>query len=276
MNIRPDINPDFTPDFPAIKARQNAAWASVDYAVVGTTLQIVGEMLAETMNLSPGATVLDVAAGNGNATLAFARRWHLVTSTDYVPGLLDKGRARAEAEGLPVHFEIADAEALPYEDGTFDAVVSTFGVMFAPNQTAAAAELSRVCRKGGKIGMANWSPRSFVGLLFQTLGRFVPPPQGVKPPSLWGDEHWLAEAFPDATHVSIKLRNFMFRYRSPGHFVDVFRTLYGPVHKAFAALDAAGRSALEAEMIALIERFNTTTDGSVRVPGEYAEVVITK
>ena len=264
------------PDYTAIKTKQNAAWASGDYAAVGTTLQIVGENLAEALDLVPGAEVLDVAAGNGNATLACARRWHRVTSTDYVQGLLDKGRARAAAEGLDVEFRLADAEALPFPDERFDAVVSTFGVMFAPNQAQAAAELRRVTRPGGCIGLANWTPQGFIGQLFGTLGGHVAPPPGVRSPALWGDEDWLRETFEDTSHVAIRRRSFAFRYRDAGHFVGVFRTLYGPVHKAFLALDEAGREALDADIRALIARMNVATDGSMSVPGEYLEVVVTR
>lgn len=272
MTIQTDIAPDFT----AIKARQNAAWASGDYAVVGTTLQIVGETLAEAMDLRAGTCVLDVAAGNGNATLAFARRFHEVTSTDYVQGLLDKGRARAEAEGHDVAFRIADAEALPFRDASFDAAVSTFGVMFAPNQTQAAAEMMRVVRPGGRIGMANWTPAGFIGQLFKTLGGHVAPPAGVRSPALWGDGDWLHETFAAASGIRMQECMFNFRYRDPAHFIDVFRTLYGPVHKAFLALDAEGAAALEADMLALIGRFNSATDGSVVIPSAYAEVVIAR
>lgn len=265
-----------TPDYDAIKAKQNAAWASGDYAVVGTTLQIVGETLAETMDMRPGASVLDVAAGNGNATLAFARRFHEVTSTDYVPQLLEKGRARAEAEALNVAFRIADAEALPFADDSFDAVVSTFGVMFAPNQAQAAAEMLRVVKPGGRIGMANWTMAGFIGQLFKTLGGHIAPPPGVKSPAFWGDVTWLNDQFGAAQTIKTQARTFTFRYRSPAHFVDLFRALYGPVHKAFLALDEAGQAALEADMLALIDRFNTAKDGSMRVDSDYAEVIVTK
>jgi SAM-dependent methyltransferase len=267
------LNPDYT----AIKAKQNAAWSSGDYAKIGTTLQIVGEILAETMDLAPDATVLDVAAGNGNATLAFARRWCKVTSTDYVGALLEQARTRAEAEGLAVNFEIADAEDLPFDNGCFDAVVSTFGVMFAPNQMQAASELVRVCRSGGKIGLANWTPGGFIGQLFKTLGKHVAPPAGLNSPAQWGSKPWIEEAFAaGAKSISIEDRAFVFRYRSPGHFVEFFRTYYGPVHKAFLALDGAAQAALASDLNATIARFNTATDGSMRVPSGYAEIVVTK
>jgi SAM-dependent methyltransferase len=266
-----------TPDYTAIKTKQNAAWASGDYARIGITLQATGENLAEAMDLPPGSRVLDVAAGNGNATLAFARRWCEVTSTDYVDTLLMRGRARAEAEGLDVTWQMADVERLPFESATFDAVVSTFGAMFAPDQTTAAAEMMRVCRPGGMIGMANWTPDGFIGQLFKTLGRHVPPPAGVRSPAQWGARNWLNDVFgARAQSILINDRAFVFRYRSPDHFVDFFRTYYGPVHKAFLALDAASQAAPASEMRDLIARFNTAKDGTMRVPSDYAEVIVTK
>lgn len=274
MNIHSTI---IETDFEAIKSKQNAAWASGNYAVVGTTLQIVGETLAETMDNKAGPQILDVAAGNGNATLAFARRWHDVTSTDYVASLLESGKARAKAEGHDVDFKVADAEALPFDDNSYDAVVSTFGVMFTPNQEQAARELVRVCKRRGQIGMANWTPSSFIGRLFKTLGRHVAPPAGVQSPALWGDQAWLDETFATTTStIRVTKRHFNFRYRSPAHFIDVFRTLYGPVHKTFLALDANGQAALEADILALIAEFNISTDGSMNAPAEYAEIIITK
>ncbi len=268
---------DAAPDFSGIKAKQNAAWSSGDYAKIGTTIQIVGETLAEAMDLSPGARVLDVAAGNGNATLAFARRWCDVTSTDYVDTLLVRGRARAEAEAHDIRFQLADAENLPFEDGDFDAVVSTFGVMFAPNQTKAASELVRTCSPGGKIGLANWTPESFIGQLFKTIGKHVPPPAGVSSPAQWGRQDWIEETFQThAQSIGIAFREFIFRYHSPEHFVSFFREFYGPVHKAFLAIDKDGQAQLEADILELIAQKNTAADGSMRVPAQYAEIVIVK
>lgn len=273
MSIHTKIKPDFT----AIKTKQNAAWSSGNYAIVGSTLQIVGETLAEAMDPKPGSKILDVAAGNGNATLAFARRWHDVTSTDYVQSLLDAGQARARAEGHDVTYKIADAEALPFEDNEFDAVVSTYGVMFAPDQQTAASEMMRTTRSGGQIGMANWTPAGFVGQLFKRLGAHVTPPVGVKSPALWGDEAWIDNTFgPAARVISITKRQFTFRYASPAHFVDVFRSFYGPVHKAFLALDETAQAALEADIIDLIEGMNVARDGSMAVPSEYLEVIVCK
>lgn len=255
--------------------RQQLAWSAGDYAVIGTTLQIVGESLCEALDLHAGERVLDVAAGNGNATLAAARRWCDVVSTDYVPALLERGRARASAEGLPVRFEQADAENLPYPDHSFDVVLSTFGVMFTPDQDKAAAEMARACKPGGRIGLANWTPASFVGELFKTMGKYAPPPAGVKPPALWGTEARLREIFCERLDsMAIEHRDFVFRYQSAAHWLEVFRTFYGPMHKAFGALDAARQDALAADLIALAEKFNRATDGTLVAPSGYIEVVI--
>jgi ubiquinone/menaquinone biosynthesis C-methylase UbiE len=264
-------------DLAAIKARQHAAWSSGDYAVVGTTLQIVGEELCEALDLRAGSKVLDVAAGNGMASLAAARRWCEVTSTDYVSTLLDRGRARATAEGLPVEFRVADAEALPFDDASFDAVVSTFGVMFTPNQERAAAEMLRVCKSGGQVGLANWTPDGFVGQMFKTLGKYVAPPAAAKSPLLWGTRARLTELFgSSAVWVKTESRQFNFRYLTPQHFLDVFRTFYGPMLKAFSALDTRKQNALERDLLELIARLNRTDDSTMVVPSEYLEVVIMK
>jgi SAM-dependent methyltransferase len=263
-------------DLEALKARQHGAWSSGDYAIVGTTLQIVGEELCEALDLRSGQKVLDVAAGNGNVSLAAARRWCDVVSTDYVPSLLERGRTRAAAEGLPVEFKPADAEALGFADASFDVVVSTFGVMFTPNQDKAAAELLRVCRSGGKIGLANWTPDGFIGQLFKTLGKYLPPPAGTRSPALWGTRPRLNELFAPAALIKAEPRHFNFRYRSPGHFVEVFRTYYGPTLKAFAALDEGNRTALTDDLLTLIGSMNRAKDGTMVVPSEYLEVVVVK
>ena len=265
------------PDLAALKQRQQGAWSSGDYAVVGTTLQIVGEQLCEALDLRSGSKVLDVAAGNGNATLAAARRWCDVTSTDYVPALLERGRERAAAERLTITFREADAEALPFPDASFDVVVSTFGVMFTPNQDKAAAELARVCRPGGKIGLANWTPQGFIGQLFKTLGKHLPPPAGVKSPALWGTTARLQEMFGGrASEIVAEPRMFVFRYRSPEHWLDVFKSFYGPMLKAFAALDEANQQKLHQDLMMLIGSMNRADDGTVVVHSEYLEAVIGK
>ena len=265
------------PDYEAIKLRQQATWASGDFAVVGVTLQIVGESLAEAADIRAGERVLDVAAGNGNATLAAARRFAEVTSTDYVPALLDKGRARAAAEGLQVSFQVADAEDLPFEDGSFDAALSTFGAMFTPDHARPAREMLRVTRRGGRIGLANWTPEGFIGQLFKVIGQYIPAPAGLKSPALWGNESHIAELFgAQARSIRAVRRNFNFRYRSAAHWLRIFRDYYGPTHKAFAALDAARQDALAQDITALLERLNVAGPASLVVPGEYLEVVITK
>jgi SAM-dependent methyltransferase len=265
------------PDFEAMKARQHGAWSSGDYAVVGTTLQIVGEELCETLDLRSGQKVLDVAAGNGNVTLAAARRWCEVTSTDYVPALLARGKVRADADGMKITFKEADAEALPFGDGSFDVVVSTFGVMFTPNQDRAAAELARVCKRGGKIGLANWTPEGFIGQVFKTLGKYLPPPAGARSPALWGTEARLKEMFgASSSAIRAERRHFAFRYRSPEHFLDVFRSYYGPMLKAFAALDEANQQKLQHDLMALIGSMNRADDGTMVLPSEYLEVVVTR
>jgi SAM-dependent methyltransferase len=275
MNPTPSATP--APDLAALKTKQQAAWTSGNYAIIGTTLQIVGEELCEALDLKSGSKVLDVAAGNGMASLAAARRWCEVTSTDYVPALLGRGRARADAEGLEIQFREADAENLPFADNSFDSVISTFGVMFTPNQDKAAAELLRVCKPNGSIGLANWTPDGFIGQVFKTLGKYLPPPAGAKSPALWGTRGRLGEMFDaGASSVKAQPRLFNFRYRSPDHFLEMFKTYYGPVLKAFAALDAARQEELRNDLHALLVRMNRATNGSLVVPSEYLEVVITK
>jgi len=262
-------------DLAAVKTRQQAAWSTGNYAVVGTTLQIVGENLCEALDLRSGSRVLDVAAGNGNATLAAARRWCDVTSSDYVASLLESGRARAQAEGHTIQFQEADAENLPFPDASFDVVLSTFGVMFTPNQDKAASELARVCKPGGKIGLANWTPESFIGQLFKTIGKYIPPAPGVKSPALWGTKARLEELFGrTAKEIRTTSREFNFRYRSPAHWIEVFRTYYGPMNKTFGALDAGKQAAFTRDVLALMESRNRSGDRTLVLPSEYLEVVI--
>jgi SAM-dependent methyltransferase len=269
--------PSPQPDFAAIKTRQQATWASGNFAIVGTTLQIVGESLAEAADVRAGDQVLDVAAGNGNATLAAARRFANVTSTDYVPALLDNAAARAAAEGQQIDFRVADAENLPFTDGRFDVVLSTFGVMFTPNHRRASGELLRVVRSGGRIGLANWTPEGFIGDLFRTVGAAVPSPAVLQSPALWGTESHMVELFgPNADDIRTERKNFNFRYRSPAHWIQVFRDFYGPTHKAFAALPPDGQAQLERNITALLEKWNIAGRDSLVVPGEYLEVVITR
>ncbi len=264
-------------DFNALKRRQQATWASGDFAIIGTTLQIVGESLAEAADVRAGERVLDVAAGNGNASLAAARRFARVTSTDYVPHLLEKGAARARAEGVEISFEVADAENLPFADAAFDVVLSTFGAMFTPEHHRAARELLRVTRSGGRIGLANWTPEGFLGELFRVVGSFAAPPKGTRSPVMWGSEPYIVELFgPEASDLRCVRRHFNFRYRSAAHWIEVFRTFYGPTHRAFSALDAPRQSQLSEAIAALLNRWNVAGPDSLVVPGEYLEIVITK
>ena len=274
MNVQVATPP--TIDLATIKARQQVAWGSGDYAIIGTTLQIVGEMLCEAVDLRSNQRVLDVAAGNGNATLAAARRFAHVVSTDYVGSLLERARERAKADRLPIMFQEADAESLPFPDASFDVVLSTFGVMFTPNQEQAAKELLRVCRPGGKIGLANWTPGSFIGQLFKTIGKYVPPAPGMKSPALWGSKTHLETLFGTRASVVGESKNFAFRYKSPKHWVEMFRNYYGPVVKVFAAIDPEAREALEADLFALLDKFNIAQDGTLVAPSEYLETVVTK
>ncbi|MEO8132368.1 MAG: methyltransferase domain-containing protein [Betaproteobacteria bacterium] len=262
-------------DLKALKSRQQAAWSSGDYALIGTTLQIVGEELCEALDLRPGQKVLDVAAGNGNVSLAAARRWCDVVATDYVPALLERTRVRAAAERLSIKCREADAEALPFRDASFDVVVSTFGVMFAPDQEGSASEMLRVCRRGGRIGLANWTPTGFIGQVFRTIGKYAPQPPGAKSPALWGTQSGIEELFgAHAVSVRTAPRNFVFRYRSPEHWLEVFKSFYGPVLKTFAALDMNAQAGLQRDLLMLVERFNRSGDRFMIVPGEYLQVVV--
>ena len=264
-----------TPDYTAIKAKQQAIWGSGDYGRVGVTLQITGEQLCEAMDLRSGQSVLDVAGGNGNVSLAAARRFCKVLTTDYVPSLLAQSQKRAQAEGLTIECQQADAEALPFATQSFDNVVSTFGVMFSPDQAQAAAELLRVCRPGGRIGLANWTPDGFIGQLFKTIGRYVPPPPGVQSPAAWGTEQFLQRHFSaDASNIRVTRRHFNFRYQSPEHWLDVFTRYYGPTLKAFQALGEVAAQSLREDITDLIARYNQAGDGGMVVPSEYLEVVI--
>jgi SAM-dependent methyltransferase len=271
------LHQDPSLDYGAIKSRQQSTWASGDFGRIGVRLQIVGESLCEAVDLRAGEKVLDVAAGNGNASLAAARRYTLVTSTDYVPELLAQGRRRADADGLPIATQVADAENLPFDDGEFDVVLSTFGVMFAPNQERAAAELIRVVRPGGRIGLASWTPDGFIGELFRVVGSFVAPPPGLKPPAVWGTETRMVELFgTHARDIRTERKPFVFRNLSPEHWIDEFRRYYGPVLRTFEALDGVGQAKLHNALLGLLERYNRGGRGSLIVPGDYLEVVIQK
>ncbi|HEX7451948.1 MAG TPA: class I SAM-dependent methyltransferase [Polyangiaceae bacterium] len=262
-------------DLSALKIRQQAMWASGDFAVIGTTLQIVGETLCEAADLDAGSQVLDVACGNGNAALAAARRFCKVVGLDYVPQLLERGRERALANGLAVEFVEGDAEALPFPVASFDAVISTFGVMFAPDQERAARELVRVVRPGGTIALANWTPEGFIGRLLATVSQYVPAPAGVPSPILWGTEGRLQQLFPDMKAIRVRRPTFNFRYESANHFIDIFRRFYGPTFKVFGALDPERQAKLADDLRQLVLEFRSPTrTRSVAIPAEYLEVVI--
>jgi SAM-dependent methyltransferase len=262
------------PDLQAVKGRQQVTWSAGDYSRVGNIILITAELLCEAVNPRAGQRVLDVASGSGNAALAAARRFTDVISTDYVPALLDEGRKRAEAEGLPMAFQEADAENLPFPDASFDVVLSTFGAMFAPDHEQVARELVRVCRPGGKIGMTNWTPEGFLGDFFRTMGKHVPPPAGVRSPMLWGSEGHLQQLFGDSlVELTATRRMFVWRQPSPRAWIDYMRTFYGPTLKAFASLDGAGQERLIADLEAMIAGHNAATDGTMEVHAEYLEVV---
>jgi len=266
-----------TPDLTTIKGRQQKAWSAGDYGKVGVTLTMMGEQLAEAVDLRPDQKVLDVASGNGNAALAAARRFCEVTALDYVPMLLEEGRNRAKAEALPIDFVEGDAENLPFEDGSFDVVLSTLGVMFAPDQRKAASELLRVCKPGGKIGLASWVPDGYVGDLFRTMSKYVPPPPGLKSPFRWGTGEGLGELLgEDVTSLQSRRCSLVWRFRSARHHVGFMLEYYGPLNRAFGTLDEEQQRAFENDLISLVESHNRSGDGTAVWPADYLEVVATK
>ena len=271
-----DSSQEQTPNFEAIKQRQRTMWGSGDYSAVGVTLRLMSEQLAEPAQLHPGWRVLDVASGAGNAALAAARRFADVVGLDYVSSLLGRAARRADADDFPVTFVEGDAEVMPFADGSFDAVLSVVGVIFAPDQQRAAAELVRVCRPGGVIGLANWTPDGMIGELLRLVGRYVPPPAGLKPPTRWGTEEGLRELLGDRVTLRVTRREHVFRHRSPEQFVAYFRETYGPMERAFATIDSGAAGQLQADFIALVERWNTATDGTLVAPGAYLEAVATR
>jgi len=269
------VQTDDTP-FGPLKARQQAAWSAGDYAAIGSTLQIVGETLCEALDVRSGQRLLDVAAGNGNAALAAARRGCIVTASDYVPALLERAASRAAADGLTLECRVADAEALPFADGSFDLVTSTFGAMFTPQHDRPAREMLRVCRTGGRIGLANWTPDGFIGQLFKVIGGHVPPPPGLVSPALWGTQAHLQTLFGHPASMTVERRDFVFRYRSALDWIETFRAWYGPVLKAFAALATPQQQMLQDELMALVARFNRADDGTMVVPSAYLQAIIVK
>jgi ubiquinone/menaquinone biosynthesis C-methylase UbiE len=263
-------------DIAALKARQQATWALGDFSVIGATIQSVAEELCSAVDLRAGSDVLDVACGHGNAALAAARHFCRVRGVDFVPELLERARERARAERLEIEFALGDAEALAFPDASFDCVLSTFGVMFAPRQELVASELLRVLKPGGRIGLANWTAEGLIGDVFRVLSRFAPPPAGVASPFAWGSERELARLFGPAANMRVLKSEFAFRYRSPEHWVEVFRTWYGPTKRVFDGLDEPRRIELSNELCAALSRQNRAHDGTLIAPSEYVEVVIEK
>jgi SAM-dependent methyltransferase len=269
------LDPASTPDLAAIKQRQQQAWASGDFAVVAARIVLVAEHLCDTADLRAGWRVLDVATGSGNAAIAAARLGCEAVGIDYVPGLLERGRERAAAEQLDVQLVEGDAESIPFEDASFDAVTSVFGSMFAPDHRQAASELVRVTRPGGTIALASWTPDGFIGELFRTVAAHVPPPAGLSSPMLWGTEAHLRDLFGEATcSLEVEERAFTFRFRSPEEFVAFFRRWYGPTLKAFAALEGAAQDALQQDLVALAARFDRLDGDAIAIPSTYTEAVL--
>jgi ubiquinone/menaquinone biosynthesis C-methylase UbiE len=261
-------------DLAAAKARQQRVWSIGDFARIAAAQVVVGDDLCDAVDVLPGETVVDVACGSGNAAISASRRFATVTGVDYVPELLEHGRRRAAAEGLEVDFVEGDAESLPFERGAFDVVLSTFGAMFAPDQPRAAAELLRVCRAGGRIGMTNWTPDGLVGEMFRITSEYAPPPAGVEPPTRWGTEDRLEELLGGGTEsIETQRRQFFFRYRSPEHWLEYFKRWFGPVRSAFEALDEAGRRAIADDLLSMMRRHNMAGDMALVAPSTYLEVV---
>jgi ubiquinone/menaquinone biosynthesis C-methylase UbiE len=261
-------------DLEAVKRRQQATWATGDYGVIGVRLVIVSELICEAADIRSGSRVLDVACGHGNTALAAARRGAVTTGLDYVPALLQRARERAAAERLDIDWRSGDAERLPFDAGSFDAVLSTFGVMFAPDQPRAAAELLRVCRSGGRIGLACWTPDGLVGEMFRTIARYVPPPPGLTPPTAWGTHDGLERLLGDGVNeVRAERRVYLQRYASAEHWLEVFRNWFGPVRTSFEALDRRGQEELARDLVALLRRHDRSGGESLVTPMDYLEVV---
>jgi len=264
-------------DLNAIKAQQLKTWATGDFAMIAWNTVFPGELLCEAVELRAGQRVLDVATGSGNAALSAARRGCEATGIDYVPALIERARERAAAERLPARFEVGDCEEIPYPDESFDVVLSVYGAMFAPNQEKAAQELIRVCRRGGRIGMANWTPAGFWGKTFGLVGKYVPPPEGLRPAPEWGTEKRLRELFGGTTSsIQITERSALFRYRDSAQWIEVFRTHFGPIIRTLEALDRKRRGDFLKELDGTLNHFNRSGDNTLVVASDYLEVVLTK
>ena len=269
---------DNGPDLQAVTQIQQKVWSEGDFAKIGNRGQIVGERLCEAVEVIPGERVLDVACGSGNGALAAARRFCEAVGVDYVPELLANGRERAVAEGLEVEFVEGDAQALPFDDASFDVVLSSFGAMFAPDQRRTAAELLRVLNHGGRVGMANWTPEGLVGGgLFSVIAKHAPPPPGIEPASRWGTEERVRELFGDGiSELRAERRTLNFRFRSPEHWLEYFRTYFGPMMMAFARVGEDEAAALEADLLEMMRAHNRAGDRALVAPAEYLELVATR
>jgi SAM-dependent methyltransferase len=264
-------------DFAAVTTRQQQMWATGDFHRIGVTTVIVGERLVRAVGVRAGQHVLDVAAGAGNTSLAACRRFGEVIASDYVPDLLATAARRAEAEGLPLKTEVADAQNLPYPDASFDVVLTTFGAMFAPDQEKTASELLRVLKPGGKLGMANWTPTGFIGRLFAVGAKHVPPPPGVDPPSRWGTGDGVQQLLGSrGASLELKEREMEFVYPSASYMLELYKTWFGPTATQFAMLDEAGQTAYTKDLMSLYGEWNRAPDDTVLIPAAYLEVVATK
>jgi len=263
------------PDFAAVTEVQQQIWSEGDFARIGIGIQMVGEDLAEAVNILPGQRVLDVATGAGNCAIAAARRFGEAVGLDYVPALLQRARERAAAEHFDIEFVEGDAQALPFDDGSFDVVLSSFGAMFAPDQEKTASELLRVCRSGGKIGMANWPPRGLVGGgMFKIVAEHAPPPPGVQPPVLWGSEDRVRELFGDGvSDIRFTSREVRMRHYSPESWLEYFRTYFGPMVTAFERVGEDGAQALSDDLLELMRSSNEAGDAALVASAEYVEIV---
>jgi SAM-dependent methyltransferase len=262
-------------DLEVVKRQQQRTWAMGDFAMIGWNTVYPGELLCEAVELRAGEKVLDVATGSGNAALSAARRNCEASGIDYVPALIERARQRAAVENLPAKFETGDCEQIPHADASFDVVLSVYGSMFAPDAVKAAQELLRVCRPGGRIGLANWTPDGFWGQTFGLVGKYLPPPAGVRPPAEWGTEKRLAELFGHAAaSTRIARRSALFRFRSSAHWIEVFSRYFGPIIRVRETLDDARRKDFLAELDATLNRFNKSGDGTLMVSAEYLEVVM--
>lgn len=263
-----------TTEMEQLKTKLRATWVAGDFAEIAKSIEKGATEFVARMDLTSGTRVLDVACGNGNTVIPAAQAGAEVTGIDLAPYLIEQAVARAAVEGVEAEFDIGDAEAMPYVDGSYDVVMTMFGAMFAPRPNVTASELKRVCVSGGTIAMANWTPEGFIGQMFKTTGKHVTPPAGMPSPLLWGDEASVKERFADGiAELQMIRRKIDFEFlMSPAEVVEHFRLYYGPTQKAFEALDEDGRAALREDLVQLWTEHNRVADGSTLVESEYLEV----